>query len=82
MFGLLDIPKMVGAAAIAALITWVATAPMQYAKGKAAGRAAVVEEVTKRNMEAGAEARKAKSRIDACDERGFTWDQETGTCVQ
>ena len=81
MFGLFDIPKMVGAAAIAALITWAITAPVQYAKGKATGRAAVVEEVTKRNQAAGVEAQKVKSRIDECDERGGTWDQETGTCA-
>lgn len=80
MFGLLDIPKMVGAAVLAALITYAVTAPTYYAKGRAAGRAALASEVTKQNHAAGEAARAAKSRIDACDDSGGTWSQETGTC--
>lgn len=80
MFGLLDIPKMLGAAVLAALLTWAVVAPTQYLRGRADGKAAIVAEVSKRNHDAGHAATVAKSRIDACDDVGGTWRQETGTC--
>lgn len=80
MFGLLDIPKMVGAAVLAAGLTYAVVAPTQYLKGRAAGKAEIVAAVTKQNAEAAGAARQARSTIDACDEAGGTWNQETGRC--
>ena len=80
MFGLLEIPKMVGAAVIAAGLTYAVVAPVKYAAGYSAGKTTMVVAVTRQNSKATAAARQAKSAIDECDEAGGTWKQEDGTC--
>ena len=82
MFGILDIPKMLGAAVIAAGLTYAIVAPAQYLKGRAAGKAEIVAVVTKQNANAAAAARQARNSIDACDEANGTWNQESGRCDQ
>ncbi|MHB2205081.1 hypothetical protein [Methylobacterium sp. CM6257] len=50
--------------------------------GNAAGRAAIVETVNKRNAEAAQVARGAQNDIEACFNAGGEWLQEVGKCAK
>ena len=54
--------------------------PAQHHAGYVEGKAAMVAAVTKQNAVAGEAARRAKSNVDACDDAGGNWSQETGQC--
>lgn len=51
-----------------------------WSDGNAAGKAAIVETVNKRNAEAAKVARGAREDIDACFNAGGEWNVETGKC--
>ena len=80
MFGLLDVPKILGTAAIVAGLTYAVVAPAKYAAGFHAGKAAMAAAVEKQNSVAAEAAHQARSVIDACFDRGGEWLQEDQKC--
>lgn len=80
MFGLLDVPKILGTAVIVAGLTYAVVAPAKYASGFQAGKQAMAAAVEKQNSVAAEAAHHARSIIDACFDRGGEWISEDGRC--